>query len=65
VTPFYMKQVGVELDNFHFSDVAMFEIVYSFMIHREKSKLYNTLNAFIADYESSGSLQRIINNYIH
>lgn len=64
VTPFYMKQVGLSRDDFYFSDVAMYEIEYAFMIHNEKSVLYNALNQFIAELKSNGSLQRIIDNYI-
>lgn len=64
VTPFYMKQVGLPLSDFHFSDVAMFEIEYAFMIHSDKRKLYNALNRFIAEHKSNGSLQRIIDKYI-
>jgi len=64
VTPFYMNQVGLELNEFYFSDVAMFEIVYAFMIHNEKSNLYDALNRFIAEQKSSGALQGIIDKYI-
>jgi ABC-type amino acid transport substrate-binding protein len=64
VTPFYMKQVGLAKNEFNFSDAAMFEVEYAFMIHNKKSKLYNALNQFIAEQKSNGKLQRIIDSYI-
>lgn len=64
VTPFYLKQIGLEQAAFKFSDIPLSEITFSFMIHRDKSELFNALNAFIRKAEDNGALQKMLNHYI-
>lgn len=64
VTPFYLKQIGLSSDEFNFSQLALSEVSYAFMVHREKQNLFNALNKFIEKAISNGSLQRIVDQYI-
>lgn len=64
VTPHYLNQVGAKKDLFSFSDNALSEVTYSFMIHSEKVNLYTALNTFIKKVVDDGTLQKIVDRYL-
>lgn len=64
VTPFYLKGMGIDKDRFAFSETALSELNFVFMIHRDKTKLFNALNQFIVTAKVNGVLNSIVNKYL-
>lgn len=64
VTPFYLKQLGMQNSMFNFSETTLSEITFAFMIHRDKPELFSALNNFIKQSQENGELQSILDNYI-
>ncbi|MBX2884562.1 MAG: transporter substrate-binding domain-containing protein [Granulosicoccus sp.] len=64
VSPHYIKQLGLKVSDFTFSDVPMYEFEFAFAVKKDKPALFKKLNDFLAATKIDGSLEVLINNYI-
>jgi len=63
VSPYYIKEMGLEISDFTFSEVSMYEFDFAFAVNNNKPKLYKKLNEFVGDVVASGVLDDLIKRY--
>lgn len=63
VHPYHIKELGLELSDFNFSEKALFEFDLAFQV-RKGIGVLPKLNKFIRKIKSDGTLDKIIDKYI-
>ena len=64
VSPHYMKEMGLNVSDFEFSAVSMYEVEFAFAVNKKKPELYKRLDAFISDVRYNGVLSRLLKSYL-
>jgi len=64
VSPHYMKKMGLNVSDFNFSEVSMYEFDFAFAVNKKKPELFDKLDAFVGDSVAEGLVDRIFKGYI-
>jgi hypothetical protein len=64
VSPHYIKQLGLEVSDFTFSKVSMYEFDLGFAVNNKRPELYKKLNSFLDDVMFNGVLDRLMQSYL-
>lgn len=64
VTPLYIKQMGLNIDDFKFSEASLYKFDIAFAVNRNKPGFYRVFNDFLRRYLADGSLDKLIRSYI-
>lgn len=63
VSPLYMKEMGLDISDFQFSDGSLYEFNVAFAVNKNRPELYDKLNSFVADYVSDGRFDALLKSY--
>ncbi len=64
VTPLYIKELGLKIDDFVFSETSLYEFDVAFAVNIKRPELYQKLNSFLQRYIADGSLDERMRSYI-
>lgn len=64
VTPLYIKQLGLNVSDFDFSDVSLYQFNIGFAVNKRRPELYEQLNKFLVQYVADGSFDTLLRGYI-
>lgn len=64
VTPLYIKELGLSIDDFVFSETSLYEFDVAFAVNLKRPVLYQKLNSFLQRYIASGLLDKLMRSYI-
>lgn len=65
VTPYEMKQLGIDTSQYVFADVPIYEFDLMPMIHNDYKEFQDAMNAFIDQSKQNGYLDRIADKYLN
>lgn len=64
VSPFYMHLSGLDLSDFVFHDVPLYDFNIAFAVSKQKPELYEKLNKFVVEFVADGKFDALLNNYL-
>ncbi len=63
VSPYFMKQMGLNPDDYRYSEATLFEFDYGPFVTKRKPELRKDLTQFIEEIKKTGELEKIIATY--
>lgn len=64
VTPYYMKKMGMDMDEFRFSKKSLLEFNLLLVIRKDKKSFYKDFNKFVVKSRKNGLINRLEKKYI-